>query len=73
MKKFHLQGTRDEVGKTTNVLVQWEGKKGTMQFWQSYPGFSPKGVEKFTAKSPLTEESVKQAVARWENGHGLSF
>ena len=66
-------GTRDWTGETTNVRVQWEGNKGTMEFWKSYPSFSPKGVQEFEADHPLTEVEVEEAIAEWEEGGGLSF
>ena len=68
-----ITGKRESIGKITNVSVKWEGKKGTMEFWDSYPSFSPKGVKKFTATHPLTKVEVQESVSRWEEGGGLSF
>ncbi len=73
MKK--VKGTRDVVGKTTHVLVQWDNtdKAGTMEFWKSYPSFSPLGVNSFTIKKNLSKKEVERRVAGWEKGGGLSF
>ncbi len=77
-----VKGTHDIVGKTIHVLVQWEGKKGTMEFWQSYPSFSPLGVKEFTAENLLLLDTegrvlpkveVEKVVREWEQGGGLAF
>ena len=67
------KGTRDVIGKTTHVSVQWEGSEGTMEFWESYPSFSPGGVRPFKANHDLSSQEVERAIAEWEKGGGLSL
>jgi hypothetical protein len=66
-------GTRETTGNITNVMVQWEGNLGKMEFWKSYPSFAPLGVEEFFADHELLAEEVEEAIAEWEDGGGLSF
>jgi hypothetical protein len=70
---MEMKGTRDFTGRTTHVLVKVEGNKGTMEFWQSYPSFSPRGVESFETATPLTAAELDAAIQEWEQGGGLSF
>jgi hypothetical protein len=70
-----VEGTRDFLGRTTHVRVvmNQQQKKGTMEFWQSYPSFSPRGVKSFNTQTRLNLKTVKEKIENWENGGGLSF
>ena len=88
-QKIIVEGKRESVGesvgRTVNCKVQcceimntnkwgcgWT--EGTIEFWQSYPSFSPRGVEKFeTTLHVLSQKEVEEAVREWEQGSGLSL
>ncbi|MCP4303506.1 MAG: hypothetical protein GY788_01205 [bacterium] len=70
--KGEIEGERETIGKIVKIKVSFNGKKGTIEFWKSYPFFSPLGYNDFELDSWVSEECVREAVNKWEEGYGIS-
>ena len=65
-------GTRDDIQNVTHVAVRLQDDgRGSMEFWKSFPSFSPRGYQSF--HTLFSEQEIRQKVKDWEAGNGLSF